>query len=139
MGKTAFSGPVYGAKQTLFSMGPAAASTGVIAAIAGTVVPAGEDWYATELVLYRNSTGSTNLVISLLDDSTTVGSVGIGGSSIAAGNIAIFTPDGGEYEGTRLASGSVLTFNHSSHAGPNINNFVSLYGFRRFANSTRGE
>ncbi len=138
MGKTSFSGPVYGSKQTLFSVGPATASTGSSAVFAGTLVPAGEDWFATELSLYRNSTGSTNLVISLHDDSTLMGTVGVGGSSAtAASAISIITKDGGEYEGARIASGSLITLSHSSHAGPNANLFAVLSGFRRFANSTR--
>lgn len=139
MGKTGFAGPVYGAKQTLLSVGPTAASTGSSAVFAGTVVPVGEDWYATEVALYRNSTGSTNFVVSVQDDSTTIGSVGVGGSSVVASGISIFTRDGGEYEGTRIASQSVITFSHSSHAGPNANACVSLYGFRRFISSSRTE
>lgn len=137
MGKTSFSGPVYGAKQTLFSVGPVAASTGSSAVFAGVIVPAGEDWYATEISVFRNSTGSTNFVVSMHDDSSLLGSVSMGGSSIAASNISIFTKDGGEYEGTRILSGSTVTLSHSSHAGPNINVFTVVSGFRRFANSTR--
>ncbi len=133
MGKTAFSGPVYGAKETLWSVGPIAASTGAVAVCAGTIIPTGEDWYGTELVMFRNSTGSTNLVMTLIDDSTTVGTVGVGGSSAtAASAITVLPTDGGEFEGTKLAGGSTLTLSHSSHAGPNINLFVAVHGFRRF-------
>lgn len=139
MGKCAMSGPVYGAKATLFSFGPVTPSTGATGTLGGTIVPAGEDWFATEVALYRNSTGSTNLVVSVLDDSTSAATVGVGGSSIAAGAVTIFATDGGEYEGYRLASGSVVTFTHSSHAGPNTNLLVTLRGFTRFINSTRGE
>jgi hypothetical protein len=139
MGKTSFSGPVYGAKQTLFSVGPIAASTGSSAVFAGTVVPPGEDWFATELLVYRNSTGSTNFVVSLHDDSTLMGTATVSGSSIAVSNYSIITKDASEYEGARLASGSVLTLSHSSHAGPNINLFAVVRGFTRFANSTRPE
>ena len=139
MSVSRFSGPLYGAKQTLITAGPVAASTGSSAVFWGSIVPAGEDWYATELVVYRNSTGSTNLAISVQDDSTTIGSVGVGGSSATGSGISIFTPDGGEYEGIRIASGSTVTLSHSSHAGPNTNLCVSLYGFRRFISSTRAE
>lgn len=139
MGKTAFSGPVYGAKQTLLSVGPVSASTGSSAIFAGTIVPSGEDWYVTEVALHRNSTGSTNFVVSVQDDSTTIGSVGVGGSSVVASGITIFAADPGEYEGLRVASGSTITLSHSSHAGANANNTVTLSGFRRFINSTRGE
>lgn len=140
MGKTSFTGPVYGAKQTLLCVGPVAASTGSSAAFYGTIVPAGEDWYPTEISLYRNSTGSTNLVVSLLDDSTLIGSVGVGGSSATAASvIAVFTKDSGEFEGTKIASGSTITLVHSSHAGPNANLCVTISGFRRFISSSRVE
>lgn len=139
MGKTNFSGPTYGAKATLFSIGPVTPSTGATGVLGGTIVPAGEDWYATEVVLYRNSTGSTNIVVSVLDDSTSLGTVGVAGSSVAGGAVTIFTTDGGEYEGTRIASGSVITFTNSSHAGPNANLHINLRGFTRFVNSSRGE
>lgn len=136
MGKTAFSGPAFGAKATLFSAGPVAASTGSSAIFAGAIVPAGEDWYPTEVSLHRTSTGSTNLAISVHDDSTLVGSVTVGGSSIAASGITRFTADSGEYQGIRIASGSTVTFSHSSHAGPNAGLTVVLSGYRRWIPST---
>lgn len=138
MGKTSYQGPVYGAKETLWSAGPIAPSTGVVAVCAGTIVPSGEDWYVTELSMWRNSTGSTNLVMTLLDDSSAVGTVGVGGSSAtAASAITVLPTDSGEFEGTKIAAGSTITFSHSSHAGPNINLFLTLHGFRRFGPSTR--
>jgi hypothetical protein len=82
--------------------------------------------------LYRNSTGSTNLIVTLLDDSTSVGTVTVGGSSVAASGLTVLPTDGGEYEGTKIAGGSTITLSHSSHAGPNINLFVAVHGFRRF-------
>lgn len=136
MGKSAASGPFFGGKATLFSAGPVSASTGSSAVFAGAIVPAGEDWYATEVSIYRNSTGSTNLVVSVHDDSTLVGSVGVGGSSIAASGIAAFTADSGEYQGVKIASGSTVTLSHSSHAGPNANLTVVLSGYRRWIPST---
>lgn len=137
MGRTNFSGPLYGAKATLFGV-TAAASTGSSAVFSGARVPSGEDWYVTELSLYRASTGSTSLVISLHDDSTLVTTVGVGGSSLAgAGSVTILAADGGEYEGTRIASGSVLTLSHSSHAGPNAGLTVVVRGYTRFIDSTR--
>jgi hypothetical protein len=136
MGKTSFSGPVFGAKQSLIDCGPVSASTGSSAVFYGVIVPAGEDWFLTDISLYRNSTGSTNLAISVQDDSTTIGSVDIGGSSVAAGNKATFTPDSGEYQGTKVLSGSTITLSHSSHAGPNANLCVQISGFRRYVPST---
>ncbi len=136
MGKTAFSGPLFGAKETLISVGPLAASTGSSAIFAGTVVPPGEDWYATGLSFYRTSTGSSDLAISLHDDSTLVGSLTVGGSSAAGGFRTSFTPDSGEYQGIKIASGSTVTLSHSSHAGPNASLTVLVNGFRRWIPST---
>src|SRR5687767_6068332 len=96
MGRTRFSGPVFGAKVPLFTVGGIAASTGSSAIFAGTVVPTGEDWYITDIAVHRNSTGSTNFVVSVHDDSTLVGSVGVGGSSVVVGNCTTVTPDSGE-------------------------------------------
>jgi hypothetical protein len=132
MGRTRFDGPVFGAKHQLFTIGPVAASTGSSAVFAGVVVPRNEDWYLTDASLHRASTGSTNLVVSFHDDSTLVGSVGIGGSSVVAGNSTQFTPDSGEL-GARVAGGSVLTVSHSSHAGPNAGLTVAVSGYVRFA------
>ena len=136
MGKTAFTGPVFGAKQSLIDCGPVSASTGSSANFYAVIVPAGEDWYITDLSLYRNSTGSTDLAVSVLDDSTNVLSVTIGGSSIVASNIARATPTAGEFQGVQVASGSTITLAHSSHAGPNANLCVQVSGFRRYVAST---
>src|ERR1041384_7469777 len=109
MGLTRFSGPVYGGKATLFSFGPINASGSTV--LGGIVVPVGEDWYATELSVFRNSTGSTTAVISLLDDSSLVGATAAITSSLTSVSaIKILPTDGGEYEGTRIASGSTVTF-----------------------------
>src|SRR5262245_28999760 len=66
MGKTAFSGPVYGAKSVLWVTGPAAAATTSATTIAAftqpgyskRIVPAYEDWIVTEAYLVC-STAST--------------------------------------------------------------------------------
>lgn len=135
MGKSAFLGPVYGAKATLFSFGPINASASTV--LGGVIVPAGEDWYATELSVFRNSTGSTTAVITALDDSTVVTATGAITSSLtAASAIKICPTDGGEYEGTRIASGSTVTFTVSD---TNLGLCVSLSGYRRFINSSRAE
>lgn len=136
MGKTSFTGPVFGAKQSLIDCGPVSASTGSSAAFYGTIVPAGEDWFVTDLAIFRNSTGSTDLAISVLDDSTNVLSVTANGSSIAFSNIGRAAADSGEFQGTKIASGSTITLVHSSHAGPNANLCVQVSGFRRYLPST---
>lgn len=137
MGLTRFSGPTYGSKATLYSFGPINASVSTV--LGGVVVPVGEDWYATELSVFRNSTGSTTAVVSVIDDGSSVvggATAAITSSLTAVSAIKILPTDGGEYEGTRIASGSTVTFTVSD---TNLGLCVSLTGYRRFANSTRGE
>ena len=146
MGSTRFSGPVYGAKQTLFSIGASTLSSGAgngvaNAIFAGTVVPLGEDWYVTEFQAFRGSTGSSAVGFSVLDDSTVLSSITFTSTTANANTINILTPDGGEKEGVRVLSGSTVHFaytNSSAQGGlSNVN--VSIFGFRRFVNSSRSE
>lgn len=139
MGKTAFSGPVFGAKQTLLSVGPFEASSGASTTIyAGVVIPSGEDWYATEVSLYKGSTGSTGFVAVVRKGSTALSSQAITSSAVASAR-AIVTADAGEYEGKRLASGSTVTVEALSPTVPTSLVTVVVSGFRRFVSSTRAE
>lgn len=142
MGKTSFSGPTWGAKQLLwsFSAGKIDFSTAA-QTIAGIVVPSGEDWFVTDLHVFRDSTHSTATVIALVDDSTTVADVALTSSGGKVAGSTRPTPDGGEYAGTQVASGSSLTLTlqngNSSVASTGISAWV--YGFPRWLQSdTRG-
>lgn len=145
MGKTAYSGPVYGAKQTLFSVHvsdiSSGAGNGVSTNLGMTRVPVGEDWYACEFAYHRGSTGSTGIEFSVQANSSKISSVTIASSAADQMNFILITPDGGEYEGTRIASLSTVSFNvvQSSVAPATSNVTLSLYGYRRFINSTRSE
>jgi hypothetical protein len=146
MGKTAFSGPVYGAKGTLHSFRVQDISTGAGDGLAGVVlsgliVPSGEDWYATEFSAFRGSTGSTGMGFAVLDDSTLVSSATINSSLANASTLALIAADGGEYEGKRIAGGSVVTFTVTQSSGVAASSAVTLClsGFRRFVSSTRAE
>lgn len=131
MGKTAFSGPAFGAKATLVSYSVAtAASSG---AVAGVVVPPGEDWYATDFSFYRPSTGLSTFAASVLDDSTVL--VTLASTAGGAGGwSASFTPDSGEYQGVKIASGSTVTFAHNSTQTGTVTGVLS--GYRRWIPST---
>lgn len=147
MGKTAFSGPVYGAKAVLATLGPVAAiSTGAgdglsSVVLGGFIVPTGEDWYATELNAYRCSTGSTSMIVTCNANSSAVGTVAFTSSNADQNRITIVTRDGGEYEGKRIASGSTVNFtiSQSSVVGASSGLTVTLHGFRRFVDSSRTE
>lgn len=162
MGKTAFSGPVYGAKSLLFRCGPSAAATtnaSTVNAFAqpgyGRItVPAYEDWFVTEayLVCSTASTvanaqqwklkvegGSTTLPRGGGDstNAATILTIASGGSSnVEKRGIAAVTA--GEYEGTWCPAGSTIRWVSSYADAPSLP-VMGVYGFVRFINSTRSE
>lgn len=128
MGRTRFSGPTYGSKATLYSaIVDIAGSSGVFGRVK---VPAGEDWYATEFAIGRESTGVSGMALVLLDDSTVVSSLAFGAVTAAESTVATLTPDAGEDEGVRIAAGSVVTFRATSTATGKVS--VALRGYPRF-------
>lgn len=139
MGKTAFSGPVFGAKSLLWTI-PYINSTNSTAAftVAKITVPEGEDWYVTNLQGYRGSTHSTNLVLTLTDDSTSIATVAFTSSLAGVNASTRLTPDSGEYEGVKVASGSTLALTlqngNSSVASSGVHAWV--YGYTRWIPST---
>lgn len=150
MGKTAFSGPVYGAKSLIWSFARSStvAPSTSLHTFAQVIVPPGQDWFVTDFHAFRESTHSTAFVLSLSDDSSratastrTVADLAI--TSSASGVLAstIVTADAGEYEGRRVASGSTVTLQlangGSSVAGGNFAAWA--YGYIRFVSSTRAE
>jgi hypothetical protein len=141
VGKTSFSGPAYGAKSLLWSMAAdKAAGSSVAVVMAGINVPSGEDWYACHLMAFRGSTQSTGAVVALVDDSTSLGTIALTSSLANVSGSFTFTPDPGEYEGVRIASGSSVTLtvtDASTLAGANWQAWV--YGYIRFISSTRAE
>jgi hypothetical protein len=150
MGKTAFSGPVYGAKSLLFSYSKSSTTVTSTATVtlAQIIVPTGQDWYVSDFQAFRESTHSTSFVLSLSDDSSRATSstrtvAGLAITSSAAAQVAstVVTVDAGEYEGRRVAAGSTLTLQlangNSSATGAVFSAWA--YGFIRFVSSTRSE
>lgn len=146
MGKTAFSGPVYGAKSLLFSV----SRDNVLITSSGTlteakvVIPSYEDWYLTEFRAYRGSSGSTaaTYTFQLDDDSTVVANVATTSSEAGVALSTSPTPTAGEYEGVQMAAGSTLSFQWNtgtSTTAPCSNVIMSAYGYIRFKSSTRSE
>lgn len=138
MGKTAWSGPVYGAKATLVTINLKASSGASTSIYSGIIVPPGEDWYPTEVMLYKGSTGSTGFVAVVRKGSSQISSQAIT-SSLVGSTLAIVPTDAGEYEGKRCPSGSTLTIEATSPTVPTSRVTVSISGFRRFVSSTRAE
>jgi hypothetical protein len=161
MGKTAFNGPVYGAKTLLWVAGPsAAASSGTSTVAAFTqagygrrVVPAYEDWIITEAYLtcstastvagetqwkLKTEGGSTTVPRSNGQASTnaaTILSVATGGSSNVE-KIAIAAVTPGEYEGTWCPAGSTLRWVSSGASLPSLP-MMQVMGFIRYIDSSR--
>src|SRR6185369_10053663 len=116
MGKTAFSGPVYGAKSLLWSPFVLVVSSGgTTQTIAQTIVPVYEDWFITE-AYYACSSCSTGAAAAssvasfvIKDDGSSMHINSFLGST-ATGKLVTITPDAGEYEGKRIAGGSTITF-----------------------------
>lgn len=146
MGKTAFSGPVYGAKSLLWAISKdnVTASTGSTATVTvrSMALPSYEDWFITEFRVYRGSTGSTAFVGALLDDSTQIASVAITSSLAAQFGSTTLTADAGEYEGVRVAAGSTIAVTLSNGGSSLVSSSdvgYSVYGYIRWINSTRSE
>jgi hypothetical protein len=140
MGKTAYSGPLYGAKALLWAVNSKDIGNSTTANIvASIIVPAGQDWYATDIHAYRGSTHSTAFSAAFTDDSTTIGSVSITSSAAGVAGATIVTPTAGEFEGQRIAAGSSVSFTvhngGSSVASSQV--FGWLYGYIRYVDSSR--
>lgn len=140
MGKVSVSGPLYGAKSMLWSVSSKdIANSTTPNVVASIIVPAGQDWYATDIHIFRGSTHSTAFVGAFTDDSTTIGSVSITSSLAGVTGASIVTPTAGEFEGQRIAAGSSVSFTvhngGSSVASSAI--FGWLYGYIRYVDSSR--
>lgn len=151
MGKTAFAGPVYGAKCNLLSYGPIAAANGSTALVATAVVPPYESWYITEVGFANTQTSSnssTPKVIVKVDGTPTAdplfpaGNPGsavsvVGGTSTGAFNLmGTATPTPGEYEGYAAPANSTIRIVSSGTIGALM---VRVDGYKRYIDSTRAQ
>ncbi len=160
MGKTAFSGPVYGAKSLLWTAGPSAAASSGTSTVAAflqggysrRVVPAYEDWYVTEAYLTCSTAstvaGAAQWILKTEGGSTTLPrgggnstnaatilTIATGGSSNVEGSaIAAVTP--GEYEGTWCPAGSTLRWVSSAASLPSLPQ-MQVMGYIRYVDSSR--
>lgn len=154
MGKTAFSGPVYGSKSLLFAASFPTISTGASTkAIAVTVVPPYEDWYVTEFkasfstgssagnaFILKTEGGSSGLArynglaSTLAQTLATINS----GASTTLNGLQTVTATAGEYEGAYVPAGSTVRICSSSVNPVSFAN-LSVMGFIRFIPSTRSE
>lgn len=160
MGKTAFLGPVYGAKSQLcswaYSVTSSQATTNLAVTGSKRVVPPYEDWFITEMYATCStcSSAAAALYVKTEGGSTTIAPApwGTGNGSTRAATIVSMTsgtsttfsshvavtPTAGEYEGSWVPAGSTLRLVSSANSGI-AQLQVSLMGFIRFRNSTRSE
>lgn len=154
MGKTALSGPVYGAKALLWAAhvvtGTTRATTAVIAV---TAVPPYEDWYITECkasfstgssagnaFIFKTEGGSSGLARYQGQASTVAQTLATlnSGTSTSLNAVTTLTPTAGEYEGVYVPAGSTMRV-VSSGINPQSNINLSVMGYIRFIPSTRAE
>lgn len=150
MGKTAFGGPLYGAKSVLFCATMSAVSSGASTiAFAKTIVPSGERWYITEVHGFcsTNSSGAQILVKAKGGSTSadfptgtagTLATITSGASTAGFSSLTILTPTAGEYEGRAVTENSSIRM-VSTSVNPMSNVCVTLHGFRRWISSTRAE
>lgn len=166
MGKTAFRGPVYGAKANLWTYGPYAdlhstgGTTGLLTPNSNRVIPNYEDWLITEIVVTASTNSSVAAAHGLYLKSKGGSTVGVpprleapGNGSTRANTIfsltnpagsttwstwATATQDAGEFEGVWVPAGSSLRI-VTSGVSVMAGVQVNVYGYIRFVNSTRQE
>jgi hypothetical protein len=144
MGRTAFSGPVYGAKSLLFYANESVAGSSARHVIGQIVVPPGQDWYVTDLHCMRTSTNSTEVTFAVLDDSSRSGraSSQVIADATIRSSLALQvastapTPTGGEFEGVWVQSGSTLALTVFSSVAASSGNQAWMYGYIRYVDST---
>lgn len=159
MGKTAFSGPVYGAKGVLatYSASAISSSGASTAMVASWIVPVYEDWFVTEITAYCSSASSGGNTITVKSEGgSTAGASrtwGDGSNSTKAQTIGTATwgtatsgpittavaASAGEYEGRWVPGGSTVRAVLSSVTNQIANLNIGLRGYVRFLNSTRAE
>lgn len=144
MGKTAFSGPAFGAKCLLWSeYVPVGSSAATTLTYATRVVPPGEDWLLCN-VSYMCSSCSTGTAAAssvaafmIKSQGTTLhGPAFVSGT--ATSTLVTIPTDQGEYQGKLVASGSTLSFvlAGGGSAAPMGGARMQLMGYIRFNDST---
>lgn len=153
MGKTAFSGPLYGAKANLVSLAYAASaiSSGASTTLcpgAQLVVPLGEAWLLTELIPSVSTCTSNAAAFKVKVEAPAFGgqssfsgtaiSYNSGASTSVVSTYALASVTGGEYEGYFCPPNSTIRVVSSANSAMGITN-LNLRGYTRFISSTRAE
>ena len=144
MGRTRFSGPVYGAKG---SLGSVSLASGVISSGASTalvptarfIVPAYEDWYLTEFGV-QCSTCSSNaasfkLKVEQNATNTTAATI-TSGTSTSINSVTACSITAGEYEGFLAPAGSTVRVVSSGNSAMGITG-LHIRGYIREKDSSR--
>jgi len=161
MGLSRYSGPVYGAKCLLWTVGPVTgstgASTGLAAINSARTIPPYEDWFVTEMHITASTNSSVTAAHAFYlkteggssslpprqngqgtTNAATILSIVPTGNSTTFSTWATATVSAGEYEGTYCPAGSSLRLVSSGAVA--VGQFTAqVMGYIRFANSTRSE
>jgi len=136
MGRTCYSGPVYGAKRALASFYAASiAAEATVAEIGEILIPATEDWYLTEVHAYCTDEGNGATIDVECPNGTSLLAADLALSS-GAGVKAVLTADAGEDEGKRCAASSRIHIEGAdgeTTAAANV--MVTLHGYIRKLNT----
>ena len=156
MGKTAFGGPVYGAKTLLWSEQETISTGGTTALVCARAIPVYEDWFITEVYarygtaastissaatafLLKSEGGSTTGIVRGDGYASTVAQTLVTlsktGSTTVLSSGARVTGSAGEYEGLYVPAGSTLRWVSSGVDAIKVN--LQVMGFIRWVSSTR--
>lgn len=156
MGKTAFAGPVYGAKTLLWSESETISTGGTTALVAARRIPAYEDWFITEVfarfgtaastissaataTILKSEGGSTTGIVRSDGYPSTVAQTLItltkSGSTTALSTAGTVTGSAGEYEGLYVPAGSTLRWVSSGVDAFKVS--LQVMGYIRWVPSTR--
>ena len=132
MGRTSFSGPLYGAKMKLASFYVASiAAEADDAELGELLVPSGEDWYITNVHAYCTDAGASATVDVECPDGTSLLATDLALSANAGVTVAC-AATAGEDEGKKCAAASRIYIeadNGLTTAAANV--IVSLHGYIR--------
>lgn len=130
MGRTAFSGPAYGAKCLLaIAHKESIAASVTNLEIFQVDIPAGEDWLITNVSAYCDVQGNGGTCRVLDDGVSIAGTITLVSDDAVE---AVITKDAAEDEGKAVAAGSVLTVDATNGATTVIEDItVSIWGFIR--------
>ena len=133
MGRTSFSGPVYGGVGLLHVVAKDSVATAQTDLEINEVrLPDDEDWFVTRVQAYCDDAGSAAAALDVEDDGDSILSGALTLTSDSS-VVSVPTTDPGEDAGKRVAAGSLLTVDITTGntSGP-ADVQITIVGYRRY-------